>query len=447
MVAFMLSIFCNAQAAWGKARSGWAIIPGRFGRIIALALLTSMKAGAAGVLTWDECVDLAARHNPVLVAAQMTREAAEARVEAARSSFFPQMSAGLSADHRHQDNLGSASDNSYNAVLRVSQSLYDGGRNAAAVQVARSSLDRTDATGREAGAHVTYMLRTAFTDAIYVAEQVELLMAIESRRQDNAELVELRYEGGREHKGSLASSQAALFDAQIQTTQARRRAAVSRTLLWQTIGVDPPPGYNDVSGTMAVKAPLPMESSLQTLAIDTPGYLASLASREITAAQLDYARREYRPVLEATGSAGRSGDDHAFDTDVWSIGLALSIPLWTGGKTSHEIRAVQAALAEANANLDAERNSAVRSLEENRQTLINAMENVEVQERYLEAAELRGEIARQQYEDGLLSFENWSVIEDDLISKRKQLLVSRKNAMLAEAAWWQASGVSFFAKH
>ena len=62
------------------------------------------------------------------------------------------------------------------------------------------------------------------------------------------------------------------------------------------------------------------------------------------------------------------------------------------------------------------------------------------------AAEIRAEISRQQYEGGLLSFENWIVIEDDLITKKEKLLDARKSALLAEAAWWQVIGQEAFSK-
>ena len=69
-----------------------------------------------------------------------------------------------------------------------------------------------------------------------------------------------------------------------------------------------------------------------------------------------------------------------------------------------------------------------------------------VQKKYVEASDIRAEIARQQYEDGLLSFENWVLIEDDVISRRKLLLDAQKNAMAAEAAWWKAIGYNAFAE-
>ena len=67
-----------------------------------------------------------------------------------------------------------------------------------------------------------------------------------------------------------------------------------------------------------------------------------------------------------------------------------------------------------------------------------------MQRHYVAAADIRAEISRQQYDDGLLSFENWDLIENDLINKRKGLLDSQRAALLAETAWWRATGYEAF---
>jgi len=255
----------------------------------------------------------------------------------------------------------------------------------------------------------------------------------------------LRYEGGREHKGSLASSQASLFDAQVQGKQAARAVAVSRRGLARTMGFASLPVETVVSGALE-RVHLPESADIEALASETPGYVASMASQKRAEAQLSETRSGYRPNISLTGSAGRFGDEDAFEEDRWAVGLSLSFPLWSGGQTRHEVSKATAALRAAEADVADVLNERVRLLAEAEQTLADATDNVDVQAKYVEAAEIRAQIARQQYEDGLLSFENWIVIEDDLIARKEQLLDARKSALLAEAAWWQATGHEIFSE-
>ena len=62
------------------------------------------------------------------------------------------------------------------------------------------------------------------------------------------------------------------------------------------------------------------------------------------------------------------------------------------------------------------------------------------QNEFLKAAEVRSEIARAQYQNGLLSFEDWDLIENDLIDKQKAMLTSQRDAVVARAAWEKMLG-------
>ena len=63
-----------------------------------------------------------------------------------------------------------------------------------------------------------------------------------------------------------------------------------------------------------------------------------------------------------------------------------------------------------------------------------------MQEKYLAAVEERARIAGAQYSSGLISFDDWVIIEDNLIDARKSFLNVRADALVAEATWIQAKG-------
>ena len=86
------------------------------------------------------------------------------------------------------------------------------------------------------------------------------------------------------------------------------------------------------------------------------------------------------------------------------------------------------------------RDSVILTLEETWMTMQNAMETVAVQKKFLRAAEERAKIAQAQYSNGLISFDNWIIIEDDLVGAKKAFLDAQANAYIAEAEWIQAQG-------
>ena len=404
---------------------------------VLLALTTSLHA-AEQPLTWEDCVRLTAMHSPSLAAASANVDAASSAISIERSALFPQLSASSSVlqSGAHEETT------TYGASLNVEQLLFSGGSKKAAVRSAVAGLDSEIALQTSLRSDVTYALRSAFVDVLHAKKRVALLAKIEARRADNLELVELRYEGGREHNGSVASSQASLFDAQVKGKQAVRSVSVKRLILARQMGLNALPVELVVEGSLIQVSPSEAVD-LEAIAQDVPAYRASQAAFVRAEAQLSEVRGGYWPDVSLVGSVGRSGED-TFDDDYYFAGIKLSWPIWSGGQTRHEVCKARAVLQAAAADRNDVLNERVRMLAEVQQAFADAVDNVEVQTKYAEAAELRAQISRQQYEGGLLSFENWIVIEDDLIAKTEQLLDARKSALMAEAAWQWVTGYEAF---
>jgi outer membrane protein TolC len=72
--------------------------------------------------------------------------------------------------------------------------------------------------------------------------------------------------------------------------------------------------------------------------------------------------------------------------------------------------------------------------------LQDAIETVEVQKKQLDAAEERAKIAEAEYATGFISYDNWTIIEDNLVSAKTRYLDAEANALFAEANWVQAKG-------
>ena len=58
----------------------------------------------------------------------------------------------------------------------------------------------------------------------------------------------------------------------------------------------------------------------------------------------------------------------------------------------------------------------------------------------LDAALERSKIAEAQYSIGFITFDNWIIIQDDLVRAKRSYLDARAAALQAEASWIQAKG-------
>ena len=80
------------------------------------------------------------------------------------------------------------------------------------------------------------------------------------------------------------------------------------------------------------------------------------------------------------------------------------------------------------------------NLQESWNDFQDSIERVKVREKFLDAAKARAEIARAQYSTGLISFDNWVIIEDSLVSARQNYLAAQAEALIREANWIKAQG-------
>ena len=60
----------------------------------------------------------------------------------------------------------------------------------------------------------------------------------------------------------------------------------------------------------------------------------------------------------------------------------------------------------------------------------------------LAANEERAKIAEAQYSTGFITYDNWSIIDNNLVQSKKSYLNAQAGALLAEAQWVSAKGVT-----
>lgn len=415
--------------------------PNRFTLAAALLLLAKLLY-ADEPLTWQDCFSRTAVNNVDLSIARLKLKEAEAALKSQQSVYYPEVSAkaGRSVNgSRAQDDANWVNGESLSASLNASYTIFDGFGNRARVTQTEAELYAEKANFDQTCSNVEYALRKAFSDQLYAQELLELVKSIAARRADNVRLVEMRYEGGRENKGSLMLKQAQLADALYSVGEAERALELARRRL---AGMMKQTVYPDfaVTGELQTNAP-PSGVSLDELARQTPSYHS--AEAKIKAAEQGFiiTRSERFPRITANASLSGSGE-HDIKTESWQTGIAVSLPIFTGGRLSQDI--IIAGLKREQSRLDAE--NTMLDLLNNLQTALNTYSDrfgsMSVQKAQLDAADTRATVARAQYQQGLISFQDWDTIENSLITAQRNWLLVRRSADQAAAAWQNAMGLS-----
>lgn len=411
--------------------------------LLSAPALVRGELDTAAVITLEESVARAAEANEDLIIAREAVEQARYALKTQQAAYWPTVSGSAGYARSDADSREDGPSDSTSAGVSAQYSLFSGGADRARVRQAEAALAAAEANAAGTRADVSASLQRAFIRLQFAQERVTLAEAIADRRRQNLDLVELRHESGSENKGSLLRTQAGTRQAEVEVEQARRSIGVQQRELSNVLGL---PARTAWVARGEWTAPAPDAAPLWTeLAHVTPAVRAAQARLDGARAAVSISRGAIYPDLALRAGIDRSGEEWPPDSEAWSAGVTLSVPLFTGGRNLNQLATAQAAMRQVEAQLRQAEQDAALDLESAWASLRDAREQLEVQTAFLEAAEVRAEIARAQYANGLLSFQNWDQIEDELIQSQQSVLSSRRDAALAAAEWDRVRGQSLFA--
>ncbi|UCG34708.1 MAG: TolC family protein [Candidatus Omnitrophota bacterium] len=398
----------------------------------------AIRVGAQEAFQWEDCVKEAYVNNPDLISAAQGLKQTEADKRITQSAALPQISTELTGKKSKAAASNKQSD-SYSYGVSGRQLLFDGFKTSNDIAAAKEDVKASQYNYAVVSSNVRLNLRTVFAELLRAQALISLTEDIAQRRKQNLELVQLRYEGGREHKGALLTAQADFAQAEFEVEQAKRNLSLAQAKLIKELG-----WQNKVSiraeGDFAVADSQSLKPDFVYLADNTP-FLKELAARKEAARfGLKSAKADFFPQIYLTSSIGKTNSYWAPDDKEWSAGLSVSFPLFEGGSRIAKISKEEARAKQAQADERSGRDSVIVTLEATWKDLQDAIDEVSVQEKFLKASQERAKIANAEYSTGLIDFDDWIIIEDELVRAKKAYLNAQTNMLIAEAKWVQAKG-------
>ena len=391
-------------------------------------------------VSWEQCEREAVKAHPDLYSALAVMQQAEADKRITQGALLPQLSLGINSSESGTIKTGISSSSALSYSLSAQQLLYDGCKtfnqmasNAEAIKAAQHNYDAVSA-------NVRFALRSAFTQLLKAQELVGLAGEIASRRQNNVRLISLRYQGGREHIGSLRQAEADLAQAQFEVSQAKRGLVLAETVLASALGRNTHQPLR-VQGAFKVSDLTDRKPDLAQLAKNNPLFQQLDSKSKAARFDLDVARSAFSPQLYLTSSVGRGAFDR-LPTDAvdWSAGVTVSVPIYQGGSGRARVAKASAVLSQQNAQEKSGYLLLFNALELSWKSFQDTRQSVLVQNKQLLAANERSKIANAQYSNGLVTFNDWVIIENNLVNAKKNLLNAEADMLLAEAQWIQSKG-------
>jgi len=411
--------------------------PSLFFSIVLAVVALCRPVWAAETLTWEDCVKEAAKNNPDLIVAVEGVKQSTSDKQITASALYPQVASSVGATTGKAAGGGTA--DTYTYGVSGSQLVFDGFKTVSDVNAAKQNIQASKENYRFVSSDVRQSLRSAFIDLLYAQTLVGVTEDIISIRKSNLVLISLRYQSGLEHKGALLTAEANLAQAKFELEQAKRDVTVAQWQLTKAMGRTDFAAI-EAKGDFDVRESQEQEPDFQAIAAKHPSLQKTVAEKNAAVFGVKSAKENFFPVVSADTSIGKSSAHWPPQSNTWSVGLGLSLPLFEGGLKTAELNKAKSLLTAAQATERSTKDSILVTLEQTWALLKDAVENVNVKQKFLTATEERSKIAQAQYSIGLMSYDNWTIIEDDLVSAKKNLLNAQAAALLAEANWILAKG-------
>ncbi|MDR1997778.1 MAG: TolC family protein [Candidatus Margulisbacteria bacterium] len=415
---------------------------------IILALCVALSC--AQPYTWEQALQTTKANNLELKIAREKVQLKQNSLDALRSALWPQVGANLSfstgaSAPENENPLAQDPNSSESARLSVQQQVWDP-QTAPRLKQGELELETEKLNYAIQEINLRLQLRQEFCELLRTAQSLDLAQTVSERRRQQYELVELRYSGGLEHRGSLLTARANLVKAELSEKQLQRRLERNKQQFAQTMGL--PATHNiEITPDLELRTDLQQTPDIAQLLDDSPVLQAVAARLDSAEYSTAIARAAYLPSVYVNGSLGKnwaqsraSGAAVNSEDSSWSLGTGLSFDLLDGGKKSLAVDSARTQETIQRLELDNSRRTTALTLDRAWDNLLDAEDSIQAAREQLQATSERSTIAAEQYANGLISFDNWIIIEDALISAQQQELSSRIDALIQEANWLNARG-------
>ncbi|OGS04531.1 MAG: hypothetical protein A3I76_08175 [Elusimicrobia bacterium RIFCSPLOWO2_02_FULL_61_11] len=295
------------------------------------------------------------------------------------------------------------------------------------------SVESADTDLRAALAATRLDLLTSFVTLLYAQKKIGVMENIVDIRAKSAEMINLKYDSGRESIGNRLRTEAQLAQAKADLAQARRDLVSAQRGLTAGLGAD---DFVPVvaSGTLLVPAAVP-GLDIDKAALSIPSVLSAKRSVEVFDLKVKQTNADLFPVLSASQGLSWNGTSELPGNRAWSLGLALSWPLFNNGPTYFRNNLANARSVKQKAE-ENYRNT-VLSAKTNLQSSVAALEtnidNIATVELLLKAARQRYSESEIQYLAGTMTFQNWEDVEEELVTSEQTYLTSLRSVNLTRA--------------
>ena len=304
---------------------------------------------------------------------------------------------------------------------------------------------------RESRLGTVASVKQAFYGILFAKEAYKVYNSVYENAVENFRLTEMRYNAAKASELDMTRAKASVAAAIPNLYNAENSVELALWQLKAVMGVDLDRNI-DIAGTLEEYAGQ-MFSDIaegERASLDGNSQLRQLAQQaEMLSRQIRMQQYAYLPTLALTFSYSYLTQSDIFNLSQWkwfpssTIGLSLSIPIFSGGQRYHAIKQTRVQADE----LDLQRENAERQLRigirQSLGTMDTAMRTYDASKEALASAEKAYDIAVKSYQLGKSTLTDLNNVELTLTQSRLAVSQAIYNFVIAKAGLEQTLGYDF----
>jgi len=392
-------------------------------------------------LALADVVDLALCNNPQTRALWASARAQAAQVGVSTAAYLPTLSAqgSVSSNQSKAGNLAAVNTISQTANLSASYLLYDFGGRSATLDNAKQLLIAANAT-RDATLQNSFLATVqAYYALLSARASVDSFKADELKAQESLAAAQARYQAGVATPVDRLQAQTTLSQAKLNRIRGEGEASNAQGTLATLMGFDASQIYSLLPVTDATPDPV-IEQDIGKLIAEArqkrPDLAAAESQIKAAEAQLQAASANGRPTITVGAMAGISNPD----IQTSSLGVTLSVPLFSGFKTTYQARAAEAQIEVKVAERDRLANQIALDVWKAYQGLLTNSQALRSADDLVAAAEQSEKMILGRYKAGVGNILDTLTAQSALANARQQRVAALYNFLLSRFALTQAIG-------
>jgi outer membrane protein TolC len=393
-------------------------------------------------------VKIALGNNPDIKIARRNIEIASDRINQARGSFLPKISAFGNRTLKdripayevagQKMSFGEKGTGLYGASMTVP--IYDFGRSEAGYRQALLSREVEKVKTVRVTQEVILTVKDTFFQLQKLKNVREVVENTIAQLKEHEKHTEQFLKNGLVDRSALLSMQVKIAEVQQQRIKVENGIRNARAALNQILNLDLDFDTQTKSEEWSDFKEFSEKGCAELALHSRPEILELKNQKELAKASLSAAKAERYPTLSAVGSYNYQDDASLAAKDFWQAQLSLEIPIWSGGRTTAKVREAEKFIEQADENnrkmlqgIHLQVKSACSSIEE-------AVQRIVVGEKAVASAQENLRILANKYQNQVIAATDLLDGEVALAASESELIQAKYDYLQALAALEYAVG-------